>query len=162
MHRKLWFKSIVLIVVGLLVLLVVFKKKKPDNTAEVKASKCLELMSVDRDFSEMSNQKGMKAAYIEFIDSNGVMLRTNHMPIVGANAIDYLIQQDDEGYALTWDPQHAEIAESGEMGFTYGIFRLHPKSMDTVVFGTYTNVWRKQQDGKWKLLLNTSNEGVGQ
>jgi ketosteroid isomerase-like protein len=162
MHKKRWFKILILITVLGVVIFLVFKKKKTVNIAEDKATKCLELMSIDRDFSKMSEQEGMKSAFIEFIDSNGVMLRSNSKPFVGANAIDYLIQQDDKGYSLSLDPHHAEMAESGEMGFTYGIYRLQSKSMDTAIFGTYANVWKKQQDGKWKLLLNTSNEGVEQ
>ncbi len=162
MLKKRWFKLFIFLMVVAVVFLLVWKKKEHVNITEDKAAKCLELMNVDREFSDMSKEKGMKTAYIDFIDSNGVMLRPNQMPIAGANAIDYLIQQDDGAYALSWEPQHAEISESGDMGFTYGIYLLHPKSIDTSVYGTYTNIWRKQQDGKWKLLLNTSNEGVGQ
>ena len=131
------------------------------NPAEEKAAKCLELMAVDRGFSEMSKNEGMKAAYIEYIDSNAVMLRPNHLPFVGANAIDFLVEQDDADYVITWEPRHAELAASGELGVTYGVYMLHPKTMDTSLYGTYTNVWKKQNDGKWKLFLNTSNEGVG-
>ena len=131
------------------------------NPAEEKAAKSLELMAVDRGFSDLSKTEGMKAAYIEYIDSNAVMLRANHLPFVGANAIDFLIQQNDADYVITWEPRHAEVAASGELGVTYGVYMLHPKGMDTAVYGTYTNVWKKQLDGKWKLFLNTSNEGVG-
>jgi hypothetical protein len=74
---------------------------------------------------------------------------------------DYLIQQNDADYMLTWDPQHADIAESGELGITYGIFCMKSKQIDTSFYGTYTNVWKKQSDGKWKLLLNTFNNGLG-
>jgi len=102
----------------------------------------------------------MKNAFIEYIDSNGVLLRPGHLPIIGANAIDYLIQQDDTGYTLSWEPRNAEVAKSGEMGYTYGIYAMRPKAKDTVIYGTYVSVWKKQQDGKWKLLLDTGNEGV--
>ena len=125
--------------------------------------KSLELMGIDRNFSDMSKKEGMKAAYINFVDdSNGVLLRSNHLPITGANTIDYIIQQNDNTYSLTWDPHHAEIAESGELGFTYGIYLIRPKFIDTSIYGTYTNIWKKNALGKWKLLLNTYNEGIGE
>lgn len=162
MYKKRWFKIAILLVVAATVILLIVSNRKTVNITEDNAMKCLELKSVDCDFSKLSKDVGMKTAFIEFIDSNGVMLRSNNRPFVGANAIDYLIQQDDQGYSLSWDPLHAEISESGELGFTYGIYRLQSKSIDTAIFGTYTNIWRKQHDGKWKLLLNTSNEGLGQ
>jgi ketosteroid isomerase-like protein len=136
-------------------------KQKKEQPQEDKIAQCLELKSVDRAFSEHSKKEGMKAAYMEYLDSNGVVLRANQMPIVGANAIDYLIQQNDADYILTWDPQQADIAESGELGFTYGIYLMRSKSVDTSIYGTYTNIWKRQSDGQWKLYLNTYNEGVG-
>jgi ketosteroid isomerase-like protein len=33
---------------------------------------------------------------------------------------------------------------------------------DTVLRGTYVSVWKKQKDGKWKFMLDTGNEGIGQ
>ena len=147
----------------LIILLIFFMScgQKKEQQADQKASNCLELKEVDRAFSEKSKKEGMKSAYIHFLDSNGVILRVNELPIVGANAIDYLIQQNDADYMLTWDPQHADIAESGELGITYGIFCMKSKQIDTSFYGTYTNVWKKQSDGKWKLFLNTFNNGLG-
>lgn len=134
--------------------------EKKKTTAEDKASKSLELMAYDRSFSQMSESKGMKAAFIEFMDSNSVLLRPDQFPITGANAIDYLVLQNDTEYKLTWDPEHADVAESGDLGFTYGIYMMQPASKDTLYYGTYTHIWRKQNDGKWKLVLNSTNEGV--
>lgn len=135
---------------------------KKDNAGENKIPGKMALMQVDKAFSEMSEAKGMKIAFIEYIDSNGVLLRPDHLPIVGANAIDYLIQQNDTAYTLTWQPQNAAIAESGELGYTYGIYALKPKSKDTTIYGTYTSIWKKQRDGKWKFVLDTGNEGIGE
>ena len=118
------------------------------------------LIAADNAFSKMSEEKGMKNAFIEFIDSNGVLLKPNHLPIMGANAIDYLIQQNDSAYTLTWEPYYADVANSGEMGYTYGIYELRPKSKDTIIYGSYTSIWKKQNDGKWKFVLDTGNEGI--
>ena len=149
-----------LIIILFLFCLVSCKTKKKISTKENQVSKNFELIEVDRAFSAMSQEQGMKTAFIEYLDSNGTILRSNQMPIVGANAIDYLIQQDDAEYTLGWDPRHAEVSESGEMGYTYGVYMMHPKKQDTVYYGTYSSVWKKQNDGKWKLLLHAENEGI--
>jgi ketosteroid isomerase-like protein len=54
------------------------------------------------------------------------------------------------------------VANSGELGFTYGIYAMRPKDKDTVIYGTYTSIWRKQKDGKWKLALDSGNQGIGE
>lgn len=120
------------------------------------------LMEADRAFSKLSEQKGMKNAFIEYIDSNGVLLRPGEMPIAGANAIDYLVQQNDTGYTLTWEPNFAAVSKSGDLGYTYGIYALRPAAKDTVIYGTYTSIWKRQEDGKWKFVLDSGNEGIGE
>ena len=119
-----------------------------------------ELIKADEDFSNLSKKEGMKKAFIEYIDNEGILLRPNHPPIVGADAIDFLSQVNDSSYTLTWKPEGGEIASSGDMGFTFGIYNL--KLKDTVLKGTYVSVWKKQPDGKWKFVLDSGNEGITQ
>jgi ketosteroid isomerase-like protein len=132
------------------------KEAAVDDTAERTS-----LLAADRAFSDLSTEKGMKAAFIEYIDSNGVLLRPDEMPIVGANAIDYLISLNDTTYKLNWQPQHAFVSKSADLGYTYGVYAVHPSASDTTLYGTYVSIWKKQADGKWKFLLDTGNEGIG-
>jgi ketosteroid isomerase-like protein len=120
-----------------------------------------DLMDADEDFSDLSKEKGMKKAFMEYIDSNGVLLRPNEHPLVGADAIDYLSQLNDTTYTLEWKPENAIVAKSGELGFTYGYYKLTPNGKDTILYGTYVSIWKKQSDGRWKYLLDTGNDGVG-
>ena len=119
-----------------------------------------QMMDADRAFSKMSAEKGMKNAFMEYIDSNGVLLKPGLNPIIGADAIDYLSQMDDAAYKLEWQPKFGAVAKSGELGYTYGFYRLKPAGKDTVLFGTYVSIWKKQSDGSWKFVLDSGNEGV--
>jgi ketosteroid isomerase-like protein len=120
------------------------------------------MMDNDRAFSALSKAKGMKNAFLEYIDSNGVLLRPNQLPIVGADAIDYLIQINDSSYTMQWEPKGGAIAQSGELGYTYGLYAVKPSSKDTTLYGTYVSIWKKQADGSWKFVLDSGNEGVGE
>ena len=131
------------------------KKPVPNNINEK-----IKLLQTDKSFSDMSIEKGMKAAFIEYIDSNGVLLKPNKLPIVGASAIDYLIAREDTGYTLNWQPHQAFVSQSADLGFTYGVYALHPKNIDTVLYGTYVSVWKKQDNGTWKFVVNSGNDGI--
>lgn len=135
-----------------------FREKK---TAATDPRAKIELMDVDREFSKISEEKGMKHAFLEYIDSNGVLLRSNEPPIVGADAIDYLIQQNDTTYTLKWEPRDGFVARSGELGYTYGIYALKPNAKDTIIYGTYVSIWKKEAGGRWKYVLDSGNEGIG-
>ena len=116
------------------------------------------MLETDKTFSEMSKQHGMRKAFIEFMDNDGVLLRPNHRPIIGAEAIDFLSQASDSSYTLTWKPSSGEVSASGDLGFTYGIYSLQLK--DTMLNGTYVSIWKKQKDGNWKFVLDAGNEGI--
>lgn len=117
-----------------------------------------EIIDADIAFSDMSRQVGIKKAFMEYMSDEGVLLRPGHVPIIGAVAIDYLSQVNDKDYVLSWKPSGGEIAKSGEMGFTYGIYEL--KINDETIKGTYVNVWKKQRSGTWKYVLNNTNQGL--
>ena len=133
-----------------------FEKNEKKNTDSAKA----EMIAAEISFSTASQQMGTRKALMEYIDSNGVLLRPNTFPLVGADAIDFISQANDSTYNMVWQPKGASIAASGELGYTFGVYSVTPKNKDTVMYGTYVNIWKKQPDGKWKLLLDSGNEGV--
>jgi ketosteroid isomerase-like protein len=120
------------------------------------------LLQADKDFATLSVSAGTKAAYLEYIDSNGVLLKPDIVPIAGADAVDYIIALKDDGYKMYWKPNSATVAISGELGYTYGTYELEPTKKDTVFYGTYVSIWKKQADGKWKFVLHSENEGIGE
>lgn len=120
----------------------------------------LQLMEVDRSFSKRSAEAGLKTAYLEYIDSTAVLLRPGNMPLTGANAIDFICNNDDAAAAMTWEPKGCSLASSGDWGYTWGIFSLKMIPGDSLTYGTYVNIWKKQDDGSWKFIVNSGNQGV--
>ena len=120
------------------------------------------LLESDKSFASMCLEKGMKNAYLEFIDSNGVLLRPNIYPIVGADAVDFIIAQKTEDVKLEWRAKDAVVAASGELGYTYGTYKMSIDKTEETLSGSYVTIWKKQQDGKWKFVLDTNNEGLGE
>lgn len=116
-----------------------------------------ELVNVEKEFSQMAKERGVKKAFLKYMDKEGVLLRPGEMPITGANAIEFLSQVNDTGYNITWHPEKAEISADGGLGYTYGIYQMEINN-DTIM-GTYVNIW-KRQDGEWRFVLNSGNQGI--
>lgn len=131
------------------------------KSAEIKPDLREEMIKADKAFSELSKAEGMRKAFLEYIDSNGVLLRPDTIPLVAANAIDYIVRNNDSSFIMTWEPEGGNVAASGDLGYTYGVYSIQPKNKDTLIHGTYLSVWRKQANGKWKFVLDTGNEGIG-
>jgi ketosteroid isomerase-like protein len=130
------------------------------NAEEVTVDYKAAMMEADRDFSKLCEAKGMKFAYMNFIDSKGVLLRPNTAPIQGGEAINYISQGNDTSFIITWEPNGGSIAQSGDLGYTQGVYSLKPKNKDTVFYGTYVRIWKRQPDNKWKFVLESGNEGI--
>ena len=117
------------------------------------------LIKTDLAFSYTSKEQGVNAAFIEYIADDGVILRPDKMPFVGKNVISELFTSDDSGFTLTWKPLFAEIAISGELGYTYGTYEFTVG--ENIQRGTYLSIWKKDRTGKWKLVLDSGNDGLG-
>lgn len=123
-----------------------------------------ELLNVDIQFSKLSAARGVNEAFLSYLADDCVLLRQNSFPIVGKeiSKVKYF-SRPDSGYTLTWKPLFADIAESGELGYTYGIYEfkaMDPEGKPIIGNGTYVSIWKKDQSGNWKLVLDTGNEGL--
>ena len=127
-------------------------EKKPVANPQV-------LLDADIAFSDYSVNHGMQKAFIEFAHDSVVILKRNRMPIVGKQElIKSYAGQSDNAFVLTWKPTKAVIAESGELGYTYGFWTFI--ASDDTSRGTYLTVWKKDANGKWKYIADTGNEGL--
>jgi len=120
------------------------------------------LADADRYYSALSLEKGRNVAFLAMFDSAGVTLAPHKPPIEGYSAIKKIIMSSsDTTYTLTWEPRFAKVALSGELGYTYGTYKLTIKATKPVLQeGTYTTIWHKNSHGKWKAMLDTGNEGL--
>lgn len=120
-----------------------------------------ELFNADNEFSAASEKMGFNKAFIEYAHDDAVLLRNNSYPLVGKPQIIHLFEKASaKNVNFTWKPLSGDIANSGELGFTYGIYTLKNDSL--VEQGTYVSVWKKNKEGKWKYILDSGNEGLGE
>jgi len=67
---------------------------------------------------------------------------------------------DDKNNHLIWTPVGAELSASGDLGYTWGTYEFRSTGKDgkTVVDrGKYTSIWKRQEDGSWKVVLDMGN-----
>lgn len=118
------------------------------------------LIAVDSMFSKLSEEKGMKAAFLAYADDDVVKPNPGQLPIIGKAALAKSFEGEKEDFILTWHPVKAEISASGDLGYTFGnwqlILKAKPDSVATH-YGNYVSIWKKQNDGSWKYVLDTGN-----
>jgi ketosteroid isomerase-like protein len=111
------------------------------------------MVAAERAFSKMSVEKGFKDSFLAYISDDGIMFMP--MPVKGKERI---AARPNPPIELVWWPSHAEIARSGEMGWTTGPWERKAKGSDEVANGHFVTVWKKQPDGQWRWLIDTGIE----
>lgn len=121
-----------------------------------------ELKNIDRECAAFSRDSGIRKAFLEYLDENGVLIRPNHYPLVGADALQLMNDIDDSRAEITWNAMDGDVSSSGDMGFTYGVFTVYDKqAKDTIQEGTYSMFWRKNKKGEWKIMVDSGSSGLG-
>lgn len=113
-------------------------------------SHVLPVVTAERAFSERSRERGTKAAFLEVLAAQSIVLDPGPQP-----GRAYYEAQRDNGAHLTWKPAYAEVSRGNELGYTTGLYtRSVPEGTQ---FGHYASVWRKQADGRWKVVIDGGN-----
>jgi len=112
------------------------------------------LVASERAFARASVEKGMRDAFIEFLAEDGVIFRP--LPVPGKP---WFQARPAAPGQLIWEPVYGDIARSADLGFTTGPweFRLDDTTR-TSTFGHYLSIWKRQQDGAWRVALDV---GIG-
>ena len=114
------------------------------------------LLSVDREFSNASANRGAVAAFRSYAAVDIRLFRNDKVPFVGKiAAADDLAPVTDE---WTWTPSFADVSISGDLGYSHGTYELRDKTGARAVSekGNYARVWKKVK-GAWKLVVDVAD-----
>ncbi|RYZ57245.1 MAG: hypothetical protein EOO14_11215 [Chitinophagaceae bacterium] len=111
-----------------------------------------EMIRAEKSFAAYSVLHGTKEAFLRFADTASTLF-TNGEPVNG-----YQLWQSRENKpgVLNWRPRYAEIAASGDFGYTCGPWTFQPGTTEDKVIanGYYFTVWKKNSAGEWKFMLD--------
>lgn len=111
------------------------------------------MVAAENAFSKMSVEKGMKDAFVTFLADDSILFRPT--PVPGKQWMSSRPGPPPGGGTLIWRPAHAEIAASGDMGYSTGPFEFRsPDASRPPGHGTFFSVWQKQADGSWKVMMD--------
>ena len=105
-----------------------------------------ELVRTESEFFQHALEHGFTAGLHAYMAEDGFVANSL---ILGRDAQAAKVRAEKEpsrsrGNIIRWKPLRAEVADSGDLGYTYGAYEL--KKGDLVIeHGTYVRVWKKQR-----------------
>jgi ketosteroid isomerase-like protein len=139
-----------------LLLLIFYTGCSPSADAEAEQKALLE---TDQAFARASLEHGAAEAFRIYLAEDALALPAGSQPVIGRETI-YQRMSSISGSILAWEPRQAEVARSGDLGWTWGTYEVRSPGEDSRVlaYGKYVNVWRKQADGSWKVIVDIGNQ----
>jgi uncharacterized protein (TIGR02246 family) len=132
--------------------------QQPDRATALSREK--EIRALESVMMAAAADKG-GAGYISFYAEDAVELPNGAQMILGKESIGKTMTfLDDKNNRLTWSPVHVAVSASGDLAYSFGNYEFRSVGKDgkpTVEHGKYTTIWKKQKDGKWKVVLDMGN-----
>lgn len=119
------------------------------------------LLKTDADFNKLAAQKGFIDAFLAYMADDAILFPAGSGPITGRENIRKHLSDGPADAILSWQPQKAYVAISGDLGCTYGTSEYKFKGQDgkpVIHYGKYITVWKKQPDKSWKFILDIGNQ----
>ncbi len=113
----------------------------------------VKLEEIDRAFSQMAQTDGVVKAFTKYLTPTARLHRNGELPIVGHDAITKFLRKTS--FTQTWSPSFVEVAQSGDLGYTYGSYELKEESK--LEKGYYVRIWRRRANEQWQVAFDVTS-----
>ena len=113
------------------------------------------MVEAEKKFYEMGQEKGTRAAFLAFLAEDGIVFQPG--PVNGKEVWG---KRNETGLDLVWEPTFAVMAGSADFGYDTGPakWRANKKEGKFTGHGQFISIWKKQEDGSWKVALDCGIE----
>lgn len=143
-------KPTIILVVLLAISCSPVQKQDPESLKE-------EIARAEKAFNDYAKEHGVKEAFLAFAHKNAVLNRRDSI-ISGKDAIEnYFNSQTLSDVSLQWKPDFIDVAEAGDMAYTYGKYTFRataPDSTEINASGIFHTVWKRDENGQWKYVYD--------
>ena len=129
------------------------------QAADDAAARNAELVRTEAEFFSYALEHGFNEAVHAYIADDGFVANSltlgRDTPVERATTEQAKSPRRTE--VIRWQPLHAEVAASGDLGYTWGVAESAPaKEGPFKPYGIYVTIWKRQPDGKWKFVYDAA------
>jgi ketosteroid isomerase-like protein len=125
----------------------------PARDKKWKGTKADVLPKLDAKWASMARSESVQRSWGDVAAQDVRLVGDGNFPLVGLSAAEeYLVNLNGDYRAKT---AGQGIAASGDLGYSYGVFlRFEPGGKAATDSTSYLNIWRRQDDGGWRLAVS--------
>ena len=144
-------KSTAILIIVIIIFLSGCRYNQLDNNKQA----AQQIIDADKAMNEMAAKEGFYKAILTYADDSIVKPNEGEFPIIGKIALAKNWVGKSGPTTLSWEPFKAEASISGDIGYTLGNWKYITK--DSILYGNYYTIWKKQINGSWKVVADGGN-----
>jgi ketosteroid isomerase-like protein len=115
-------------------------------------SPLMQIVNSEKSFAAYAGSAGITQAFLRYFDDSAVVFERGQV----LNGKEVWRQRKLDSMELKWYPEYAEVAASGDLGYTTGPseFRVKKGSEKPDHKGYFNSIWKKNSNGEWKVVLD--------
>lgn len=114
-----------------------------------------EIVEIERQFQEMTEEKGIAEAF-KFYAAEDAVINRNEKLVEGREAIFNFYDKPLYAKAkVNWKPHKVTVAASGDLAYSYGNYEwisFDDTGNEQRLTGVYMTVWQRQPSGVWRFV----------
>ena len=110
-------------------------------------------------FSKAAERKDMEA-FRSFIDADARFAGSSVLRGVDDIAAAWSVFFAENSPSIAWRPQIVEVLENGTLALSRGPYRVRSTAEDGSLveeWGTFNSVWRLNDDGQWRVVIDAGS-----
>jgi ketosteroid isomerase-like protein len=126
------------------------KAQQPEAASALQA-----IIDTERSFARTSAERGIRESFLAYIAEDGLLFRPG--AVNGRKwMLEHPVPPSKKRPLLSWQPAFADVAQAGDLGYTFGPWEFKEDIADEkpVGYGHFVTVWKKQTDGSWKFEVD--------
>lgn len=125
--------------------------QEPDSSSAI-----FSMREAERNFAKASVSIGRNSAFTEYFAEKSLIYTDRWL----TNGKQYSKERKASTVVLKWEPEFMDIAASGDFGVSTGPWEVQEYRPNSAPLATgyFLTVWKKQPDGKWKVILDGGSE----
>ena len=111
------------------------------------------LLDLDRTLLKEVQSRGSVNGYLKYLSGEARLHRDRLLPMTERDAIRTYLSS--RLATLSWTPIKSDVAQSADLGYSYGSYELKFAGTNKIEKGYYVRVWKRDGRGNWRLVLDT-------
>jgi ketosteroid isomerase-like protein len=162
--RRLYLSAILISSLVIIGLALACQQAAPPSAPDTRAADESAVREADEAYSKAFEAKDVEA-YVGFLADDALEMPPNAPLVTGKEAIRKSASEimATPGPVVGWHPTKVEASRGGDLAYSMGTYQRtmnDAKGKPVTDRGKYLTVWKKQVDGKWKVVADIYNSDL--